>query len=153
MASVQPSIELGTPHPLLPMLLYHLLPLLLPLNTPFLQFTFYLATALKYTCWCIASYLQCITFLLPVVLVGDGSVGKSCLLSRFTRNEFNLESQSTIGVEFASKCVTIAGKTIKAQVWDTGRLPSDFSMGAANNNQRPFAFISYLVIHVAVLLF
>eukprot|EP00731_Ephydatia_muelleri_P008604 Em0004g942a len=57
--------------------------------------------------------------LFKVVLVGDGSVGKSCLLSRFTRNEFNLESQSTIGVEFASKCVTIAGKTIKAQVWDT----------------------------------
>lgn len=57
--------------------------------------------------------------LFKVVLVGDGSVGKSCLLSRFTRNEFNLESQSTIGVEFASKCITIAGKTIKAQVWDT----------------------------------
>ena len=66
-----------------------------------------------------------------MVLVGDGSVGKSCLLSRFTRNEFNLESQSTIGVEFASKCVTIAGKTIKAQVWDTGRLSSDISQNTA----------------------
>ena len=58
----------------------------------------------------------------PVVLVGDGSVGKSCLLSRFTRNEFSLESQSTIGVEFANKCIKISGKTIKAQVWDTGML-------------------------------
>lgn len=32
----------------------------------------------------------------------DAAVGKSNLLSRFTRNEFNLESKSTIGVEFAT---------------------------------------------------
>jgi hypothetical protein len=33
-----------------------------------------------------------------VVLIGDSGVGKSNLLSRFTRNEFNLESKSTIGM-------------------------------------------------------
>ena len=38
-----------------------------------------------------------------VVLIGDSGVGKSNLLSRFTRNEFNLESKSTIGVEFATR--------------------------------------------------
>jgi len=38
-----------------------------------------------------------------VVLIGDSGVGKSNLLSRFTRNEFNLESKSTIGVEFSTK--------------------------------------------------
>jgi hypothetical protein len=42
----------------------------------------------------------------PVVLIGDSGVGKSNLLSRFTRNEFNLESKTTIGVEFATRrCV------------------------------------------------
>jgi Ras-related protein Rab-11A len=40
-----------------------------------------------------------------VVLIGDSGVGKSNLLSRFTRNEFNLESRSTIGVEFATRLV------------------------------------------------
>jgi len=40
---------------------------------------------------------------LTVVLIGDSGVGKSNLLSRFTRNEFNLESKSTIGVEFATR--------------------------------------------------
>ncbi|KAJ0081454.1 hypothetical protein Patl1_11234 [Pistacia atlantica] len=30
-----------------------------------------------------------------MVLIGDTSVGKSNLLSRFTRNEFSLESKST----------------------------------------------------------
>ncbi len=55
-----------------------------------------------------------------VVLIGDSGVGKSNLLSRFTRNEFNLESKSTIGVEFATRTITSDdGKTIKSQIWDT----------------------------------
>ena len=57
-----------------------------------------------------------------VVLIGDSGVGKSNLLSRFTRNEFNLESKSTIGVEFATRSIQVDGKTIKAQIWDTGTL-------------------------------
>ncbi|NWW00625.1 RB11B protein, partial [Machaerirhynchus nigripectus] len=57
--------------------------------------------------------------LLSVVLIGDSGVGKSNLLSRFTRNEFNLESKSTIGVEFATRSIQVDGKTIKAQIWDT----------------------------------
>lgn len=54
-----------------------------------------------------------------VVLIGDSGVGKSNLLSRFTRNEFNLESKSTIGVEFATKSIAVDGARIKAQIWDT----------------------------------
>nr|GMC78612.1 ras-related protein RABA2a [Ipomoea batatas] len=42
-------------------------------------------------------------YLFKVVLIGDSGVGKSNLLSRFTRNEFCLESKSTIGVEFATR--------------------------------------------------
>ena len=44
------------------------------------------------------------------------------VLSRFTRNEFNLDSKSTIGVEFATRSITVDNKTIKAQIWDTGML-------------------------------
>ena len=61
--------------------------------------------------------VTCYVFL--VVLIGDSGVGKSNLLSRFTRNEFNLESKSTIGVEFATRSIQVDGKTIKAQIWDT----------------------------------
>lgn len=42
------------------------------------------------------------------------------VLSRFTRNEFNLDSKSTIGVEFATRTISVDGKTVKAQIWDTG---------------------------------
>jgi GTPase SAR1 family protein len=46
-------------------------------------------------------------FQLKIVLVGDSGVGKSNIISKFTKNEFNLESKTTIGVEFASKIVSI----------------------------------------------
>jgi len=58
-------------------------------------------------------------YVFKVVLIGDSGVGKSNLLSRFTRGEFNLASKTTIGVEFATKCISVRSKTIKAQIWDT----------------------------------
>ena len=58
-------------------------------------------------------------YLFKVVLIGDSGTGKSNLLSRFTRNEFSLDSRSTIGVEFATRSINVDGKTIKAQIWDT----------------------------------
>jgi Ras-related protein Rab-11A len=42
---------------------------------------------------------------------------KSNLLLRFTRNEFRLSTQATIGVEFAYRQLIIDGKKIKCQVW------------------------------------
>ncbi|XP_057433380.1 ras-related protein RABA2a [Lotus japonicus] len=58
-------------------------------------------------------------YLFKVVLIGDSGVGKSNLLSRFTRNEFCLESKSTIGVEFATRTLEVEGRMVKAQIWDT----------------------------------
>mmetsp|Transcript_64604 Transcript_64604/g.76495 ORF Transcript_64604/g.76495 Transcript_64604/m.76495 type:complete len:183 (+) Transcript_64604:96-644(+) len=58
-------------------------------------------------------------YLFKVVLKGDHGVGKSNLLSRFTKNEFDFESKTTIGVDFANKLIQVDGKNIKAQVWDT----------------------------------
>ncbi|XP_062180737.1 ras-related protein RIC2-like [Phragmites australis] len=58
-------------------------------------------------------------YLFKVVLIGDSGVGKSNLLSRFTKNEFCLESKSTIGVEFATRSLQVDGKVVKAQIWDT----------------------------------
>eukprot|EP00002_Diphylleia_rotans_P013880 TRINITY_DN2704_c0_g1_i1.p1 TRINITY_DN2704_c0_g1~~TRINITY_DN2704_c0_g1_i1.p1 ORF type:complete len:220 (+),score=59.41 TRINITY_DN2704_c0_g1_i1:65-724(+) len=59
-------------------------------------------------------------YLFKVVVVGDSGVGKSNLLTRFVKNEFNAESKTTIGVEFATRSInTDDGKRIKAQIWDT----------------------------------
>lgn len=58
--------------------------------------------------------------LFKVVLIGDSSVGKTNLSSRFIKNEFMVESKSTIGVEFATKNMKSEdGKIYKVQLWDT----------------------------------
>lgn len=42
-----------------------------------------------------------------IVLIGDSGVGKSNILLRFHKDEFKLNSQTTMGVEFASKTFQI----------------------------------------------
>ncbi|KAK1294358.1 hypothetical protein QJS10_CPA16g00521 [Acorus calamus] len=58
-------------------------------------------------------------YLFKVVIIGDSAVGKSNLLSRYARNEFNINSKATIGVEFQTQSMEIDGKEVKAQIWDT----------------------------------
>ncbi|KAB1208563.1 Ras-related protein RABA2a [Morella rubra] len=57
-------------------------------------------------------------YLFKVVLIGDSGIGKFNLLSRFTHNEFCLESKSTIGVEFATR--RILGSLQEATTKGTG---------------------------------
>jgi len=58
-------------------------------------------------------------YLFKIVIIGDSSVGKSNLLVRFTRNDFNEKSKATIGVDFGTKSIEIGGKVVTAQCWDT----------------------------------
>merc|ERR1740125_55610 len=58
-------------------------------------------------------------FLFKLVLIGDSSVGKSCLLLRFADDSFTDSYISTIGVDFRFRTITIDGKTVKLQIWDT----------------------------------
>jgi len=58
-------------------------------------------------------------YLLKYIIIGDSSVGKSCLLLQFADKRFKTDHDTTIGVEFGSKNVQIKNKTIKLQIWDT----------------------------------
>jgi Ras-related protein Rab-11A len=60
-----------------------------------------------------------IDYVFKIVVIGDSAVGKSQILSRFSRNEFCFDSKSTIGVEFQTRTLNINSKLIKAQIWDT----------------------------------
>ncbi|NP_001089868.1 uncharacterized protein LOC734934 [Xenopus laevis] len=61
-------------------------------------------------------------FVFKVVLIGESGVGKTNLLSRFTRNEFSHDSRTTIGVEFSTRTLTVDGHLVKSQIWDTAGL-------------------------------
>ena len=57
---------------------------------------------------------------LKVLLLGDTSVGKTCLLKRYTEDTFQDAYLSTIGFDYKFKIVTLkSGKEVKVQIWDT----------------------------------
>ncbi|KAF2313304.1 hypothetical protein GH714_010271 [Hevea brasiliensis] len=58
-------------------------------------------------------------YVFKAAVIGDSAVGKTHLLSWFTKNKFCFDSKSTIGVEFQTRTVTIEGKVVTAQIWDT----------------------------------
>ncbi|CAF2094045.1 hypothetical protein BRARA_E00340 [Brassica rapa] len=62
---------------------------------------------------------RCEEYLFKIVIIGDSAVGKSNLLTRYARNEFNPNSKATIGVEFQTQSMLIDNKEVKAQIWDT----------------------------------
>ncbi|RLN26007.1 hypothetical protein BBJ28_00015626 [Nothophytophthora sp. Chile5] len=54
-----------------------------------------------------------------VVLLGNSGVGKTNLISRLHKGEFNDEFASTIGVEFLTHAIKVDNVDVKAQIWDT----------------------------------
>ena len=57
--------------------------------------------------------------ILRVLLIGNSSVGKTCILKRFSDEEFDPNFITTIGVDFKIKTLDYHGKSVQLQVWDT----------------------------------
>ena len=54
------------------------------------------------------------------IIIGDTGTGKSCILHQFVEGKVRSgPAKHTIGVEFGSRVITLGGKTIKLQIWDT----------------------------------
>ena len=53
---------------------------------------------------------------LKVLILGDGGVGKSCIMTRFINNHFDENSFHTIGVEFLNKEFSVNGVSYTLQV-------------------------------------
>lgn len=59
-------------------------------------------------------------YLFKFILIGDSTVGKTCILTRFVDGFFKQDSDPTIGVEFGSKVLKCENDlTVRLQVWDT----------------------------------
>ena len=52
-------------------------------------------------------------YIYKIIMLGESSVGKTNLLTRFTKNEFNEDLRPTIGVEFATKSINTEDAVIK----------------------------------------
>ncbi|KAG8773884.1 Ras- protein Rab-6A [Ceratobasidium sp. 428] len=54
-----------------------------------------------------------------IVLLGDQSVGKTSLITRFMYDTFDNTYQATIGIDFLSKTMYLDDRTVRLQLWDT----------------------------------
>ncbi|CAK66413.1 unnamed protein product (macronuclear) [Paramecium tetraurelia] len=58
-------------------------------------------------------------FLFKVLLIGNSGVGKSCMLMRYSENQFTNNFYNTIGVDFKTKTIALGEHNVKLQIWDT----------------------------------
>jgi small GTP-binding protein len=54
-----------------------------------------------------------------LVFVGDQAVGKSSIITRFIKNQFDPTHNPTVGIDFVSKNLNISGTAVRLQLWDT----------------------------------
>eukprot|EP01087_Luapelamoeba_hula_P014837 TRINITY_DN4402_c0_g1_i1.p1 TRINITY_DN4402_c0_g1~~TRINITY_DN4402_c0_g1_i1.p1 ORF type:complete len:223 (+),score=20.46 TRINITY_DN4402_c0_g1_i1:175-843(+) len=54
-----------------------------------------------------------------LVFLGDQSVGKTSIITRFMYDTFESTYQPTIGIDFLSKTMYLEDRTIRLQLWDT----------------------------------
>ncbi|CAM9407416.1 unnamed protein product [Chrysoparadoxa australica] len=63
--------------------------------------------------------VECLQY--KVILLGDGSAGKTCIATRFAQGTFNQQYKQTIGLDFFIKRIHLPGnKEVAIQLWDIG---------------------------------
>ncbi|XP_013877716.1 ras-related protein Rab-39B isoform X2 [Austrofundulus limnaeus] len=83
-----------------------------------------------------------------LIVIGDSTVGKSCLIRRFTEGRFAQVSDPTVGVDFFSRLVEIEpGKRIKLQIWDTAGQERFSWLEEARSHVQPHSIVLLLVGH------
>ena len=63
--------------------------------------------------------MENISIIVNIIIIGDTSVGKTNLVSRFVKNEYSEDFKPTIGADFFTKIHTINNKNINVKFWDT----------------------------------
>ena len=54
-----------------------------------------------------------------LLIIGDSTVGKTSILTRYTTREFNQNYLATVGFDFFKKDEVFNGETIRIKIWDT----------------------------------
>jgi len=57
-------------------------------------------------------------FRFKVIVIGDGTVGKTSLIKKFTQGKFQKDYIKTLGAQFSKFDAEISGDNIKLVFWD-----------------------------------
>lgn len=58
-------------------------------------------------------------YVYKILLIGESSVGKTSIKTRFTDDKFGVDHKATIGLDYKVKSITINENTYKLSIWDT----------------------------------
>jgi len=64
-----------------------------------------------------------------VTLLGNSGVGKTCIIYRFTNNDYKEGTMTTRGADYSQKPITIKNQTINLDIWDTAGQENYRSLG------------------------
>ena len=56
---------------------------------------------------------------IKIMIIGESLVGKTALITRYTKNTYGGAYLSTVGIDFQDKFLNINGKQIRIEIWDT----------------------------------
>ena len=87
-----------------------------------------------------------------IILIGDTSVGKTNILTKYLTDEFDPNSKATVGVEFCTKNFKIENKIVKVQIWDTAGQERYRSITNAYYKEAKGAFIVYDIVNKILLI-
>ena len=64
-----------------------------------------------------------------VTLLGNSGLGKTCIIYRFTNNDYKEGTMTTRGADYSQKPITIKNQTINLDIWDTAGQENYRSLG------------------------
>ena len=56
---------------------------------------------------------------IKIAILGSCGVGKTCITTRYIKNEYNKDTKSTDGANYQQKIFTRGNKTVQFDIWDT----------------------------------
>ena len=83
---------------------------------------------------------------IKILVLGDGSVGKTALIRKLVRDEFTSRYKATTGVDFALKELDVDGQVVRLQLWDVAG--SESGLGSIAKIYYKNAFGAILVYDV-----
>jgi small GTP-binding protein len=78
-----------------------------------------------------------------VVFLGSSGVGKTSIVCRFIRNEFDKDYSPTVGIDFFTKPLQVLGQTVNLQIWDTAGQERFASLIPSYIRESSIAVITY----------
>ena len=80
-----------------------------------------------------------------LVLIGNQSVGKTCIVRMATTGLFDEDTIATLGASYTSKTIVMDSKEVRIQIWDTAGQERYRSMTPMYYRGAQFAFVVYSV--------